>query len=387
MSTHTTAFHCSSGYHLVRLGKYAMPIHEKMLQIDEHKGDGFFGSKPALAHFFNLKKDNAIRTTIQEMVEEGWAEIIRTDDGRPINYRAITHKEWAEKHPGRCCVKGEFGEWRKHPVKEVSFSGTTPPQSRDSLKEGLPISEGDPSLFQGVPLPVLGGAPSLFQGPKSPSVVPELVAEKVSDCSSGSKPSAIPDKLALDSEKPAVIPSFFGKRKPTTKPWVCEIWQGKRSDTATLIVSPTDAKNLERLIAETDEPTMILAWHYYVTDENLEGDPVHYTLEPVVHVDQWTSKKGNKCSTVQASTAEITRRPFRAFLSEKVVGSFIDRASAFLENARKPYVARDYIESSKTWRERPGTFAEHFRCNMKLPQGAMRVVLGQHEANRNGLAV
>jgi len=96
-----TAFHCSADWHLLRLGKYAAPIHALMLRVQD---EDFFGSVAQMAEYFHAG-ENSIRRPLRELKELGFVTEVASRSGESTIYRAVPHKEWAETHPGRCCVK------------------------------------------------------------------------------------------------------------------------------------------------------------------------------------------------------------------------------------------------------------------------------------------
>lgn len=127
--TPTAAFHCSADWHLIRLGKYAAPIHALMLRVQD---DDFFGSVPQMAEYFR-SGENSIRRPLRKMKALGFVMQIASRPGESKKYRALTHKEWAERHPGQCCVKRDA-------TGQGNMFDDTP-----SRTEALPSPERKPS--------------------------------------------------------------------------------------------------------------------------------------------------------------------------------------------------------------------------------------------------
>src|SRR5690242_15568012 len=101
------------------------------------------------------------------------------------------------------------------------------------------------------------------------------------------------------------------------RPWAYRIWRACHSRTLHTLAS--DGPALQRLIEAHGELPMMYAWALFVHDEQ----PL-YHLEPVKHVDEFTSKKGNKIVQQLDNESAITNFPLAAFL--KVPDAFIFEA-------------------------------------------------------------
>lgn len=129
-----------------------------------------------------------------------------------------------------------------------------------------------------------------------------------------------------DSHSRPAATSEKRKHPSQRRPWVQKIWKVEHD--TTVIAAPEDNMRLEELITEHSEPVLIRSWHSYVTEKTDDdsGHYAHYTVKPVEHVEKKISKAGKPWFDTATSTAEITRRPFRAFLAPDVVQSLIDGA-------------------------------------------------------------
>jgi hypothetical protein len=91
--------------------------------------------------------------------------------------------------------------------------------------------------------------------------------------------------------------------------WVHTIWHsanGRVLQTA----GPREDENFERVLHEWGEEKTAYAWFLYCN-----ADPRPYNLEAVKHVDEFTSKKGNRIVREVENQAAITRFPLSAFLA------------------------------------------------------------------------
>lgn len=132
-----TAFHCSADWHLIRLGKYALAVHSLMLRIQGDDLD-FFGSVVQVAEYFGASRRH-IRRAVNQLIKIGFVQKITARSGCSTIYRALAHKEWAERHPGQCAVKRDAAEQRRiefdatenAPSDEVvGTKGTTTPSQK-----------------------------------------------------------------------------------------------------------------------------------------------------------------------------------------------------------------------------------------------------------------
>lgn len=114
MSTPTTAFHCSADWHLARLGKHAALVHALMLRVQTEDKD-FFGSKGQIEEYFDAD-EKSIRKAIRSLVDIGFVEEIQTRGGQSTIRRALTHKEWVARNPGRCAVKRD----KSNPLQKMA---------------------------------------------------------------------------------------------------------------------------------------------------------------------------------------------------------------------------------------------------------------------------
>ena len=99
-------------------------------------------------------------------------------------------------------------------------------------------------------------------------------------------------------------------RKENVRPWVHKIFGAARRCRPCCPVLPTDGAKLEALIQEHGELVVMYAWYVFVDD----GEGTMWHADPVVHVDEFTSKKGNKILREIEDTSSRTSWPLASFL-------------------------------------------------------------------------
>src|SRR6266550_6151346 len=103
MSAHAAAFYCSAEWHLAKLGKYPALVHALILRVQTDDRD-FFGSNDQIAEYFGAD-EKTIRRILDVLADTGFVEEVEERVGESTIRRALTHKEWAAKYPGCCCMK------------------------------------------------------------------------------------------------------------------------------------------------------------------------------------------------------------------------------------------------------------------------------------------
>jgi hypothetical protein len=105
----TSPFHCSAEWHLQDMGsRLTSPLYSWARRLSA-KSESFFPSVESIAIHFVRDRSTVFRA-LGELVKEGWAEIIQREPGKPVTYRFITHKEWAQNNPD-CCTKKDVMPW------------------------------------------------------------------------------------------------------------------------------------------------------------------------------------------------------------------------------------------------------------------------------------
>lgn len=99
------------------------------------------------------------------------------------------------------------------------------------------------------------------------------------------------------------------------RPWAYRIWTNETRQPL-VTQTPKDGNGLEALIKENGEFVTAVAWSLYV-----HADPPLYHLEPVKHVDEFITKKGNKWVSEKEDESAITKFPLSSFL--KVPDGFV----------------------------------------------------------------
>jgi hypothetical protein len=319
MSTHTTAFHCSAEWHLAKLGKYPALVHALILRIQTEERD-FFGSNDQIAEYFDAD-EKTIRRILDVLADTGFVEVIEERVGESTIRRALTHKEWAARYPGRCCLKAE-----RHPSQSVGVPkheplptiGSTPSQSLG----------GHPSQSFPEPLPMTGTQVS--------EVVSEGVSEEVPKGSSGRENSqnslsVVPHSLSLQT-KPS-------SKENLQRLWAHRFWKAKTGQP--LNVRKTDTTRLERFISEHGEDKAARAWWEYVNAE-----PCPYNLNPVGIAIKRQGKNGKEWFESAEDESKITRFPLAAFFAV---------ADGYLVAAEKPLESYDLPNFLKQYGKLPPT--------------------------------
>jgi hypothetical protein len=262
--------------------KYPFLVHALALRV---QAPHFYGSAPQIAEYFHIKKDDDIRKALDVLEEDGFMELVSSEPGQSKKYRALTHSEWAAKHPGRCCEKREFAQ-RTLPQEG---GGPLPPNGVDTL----PFFETNPPPKE---------------GSKSPKEVSEKVSEKVAESSSGGE-SSLAASIALTFSEHEERP-VAAKDGKLVRTWVHQIWQPTNGDTNPLRIHKMDGTKLERLINQHGENKVARAWYLYV---NAEPRPYH--TEPVEVVVKRTTRDGREYLDKAEDGSTVTNFPLAAFLS------------------------------------------------------------------------
>jgi len=119
--------------------------------------------------------------------------------------------------------------------------------------------------------------------------------------------------------------------------WVHTIWHattGKVLQTA----GPKENERFEELLHKWGDEKTAYAWWLYCT-----ADPRPYNLEPVQHVDEFTTKTGSRVVREVENQAAITRFPLSAFLA--VSEGYLVRASIEIDK----FVALPKEQRATNW--------------------------------------
>jgi hypothetical protein len=286
VSTHTTAFYCSAEWHLSKLGKYPALVHALILRVQTDDND-FFGSNEQIAEYFDAD-EKTIRRILDVLADTGFVEVIEERAGESTIRRALTHKEWAAKYPGCCCIKKE-----NYPSQSLGVASSQP----------LPVTGSTPSQSLGVhpsqsfpePLPMTGTQVSV-----EVAVEVSEKSPKGSSRNAAHSLSAIPSLSQAEQQKPS--------SEENHRPWVFKIW--KATTGTTLNVRKTDLARLERFIEKHGEEKSARAWFAYVNAE-----PRPYNLEPVEMAVKRQYKNGQEWLEGAEDESKITRLPLAAFFA------------------------------------------------------------------------
>jgi hypothetical protein len=102
--TRLSSFYCSPEYHLQRMRSGLAPSLWGWGRRLSSVSECFWPSINQIAEYFNRDRTTVMRALF-ELVGEEWAEVIDSEPGKTVNYRFLSHDEWAKKHPGKCVVK------------------------------------------------------------------------------------------------------------------------------------------------------------------------------------------------------------------------------------------------------------------------------------------
>lgn len=101
--------HCCAEWHFARFtgpgSKFVPLLYAISFHVAGESGN-FFPTLEKLAPFLNTKRDN-IYAAARLLVVGGWWEVIEKEHGKPVKYRPVGHKEWEQRHSGRCTKKIE----------------------------------------------------------------------------------------------------------------------------------------------------------------------------------------------------------------------------------------------------------------------------------------
>src|SRR5260370_26560372 len=102
--------------------------------------------------------------------------------------------------------------------------------------------------------------------------------------------------------------------------WVHTIWHHATGGCVLQTAGPKENERFEELLHSWGDEKTAYAWALYCN-----ATPRPYNLEPVVHVDEFTSKKGNRIVKEVVNQAAVTRFPLSAFLA--VAEGYLVKAS------------------------------------------------------------
>ncbi|MGA8540701.1 MAG: helix-turn-helix domain-containing protein, partial [Terriglobales bacterium] len=101
-----TAYHCTATWHLAQMTRAAEMIYSLACVIAKNSHQ-FFCSAPNLAQYLGYERRQIYRG-LQELEDAGFLELKSRQSFQSSVYSVVLHKDWAEKHPGRCATKQLF---------------------------------------------------------------------------------------------------------------------------------------------------------------------------------------------------------------------------------------------------------------------------------------
>ena len=100
-------YHCTAEWHITRMkSEYALAVYNFALKISKRSGR-FFCSALSLAEYFDCD-EKTIRRARKELLKAGFLKLSNQACFEPNVYEPVSHKSWAEKHPGQCVTRLEF---------------------------------------------------------------------------------------------------------------------------------------------------------------------------------------------------------------------------------------------------------------------------------------
>src|SRR6185369_3590093 len=97
-------FHCSAEWHFAQMtSRLAAPLYSWGRRLSWNS-DSFFPSAISIGSYFDRNR-TTVMSALQELVINGWAEVVQKEPGKPVMYRFIDHEEWARTHPDSCTQK------------------------------------------------------------------------------------------------------------------------------------------------------------------------------------------------------------------------------------------------------------------------------------------
>jgi hypothetical protein len=101
-------YHCSPEWHMAQLTStpFAGPLYGFAYRISK-KTQRFHGSVVGVAEHFGVSRSK-VQRAIEALVTLGFFVVISKEPFSPSVYSVLSHKDWAEAHPGCCVVKEKF---------------------------------------------------------------------------------------------------------------------------------------------------------------------------------------------------------------------------------------------------------------------------------------
>lgn len=110
-----SSFHCCEQWHLAGLLPICSLIYPLAYRISQSKGKQERGgpkgtlhcSAESLATYFG-RKACTVQRGLKKLRQLGFLELLDARKFKPNVYRVLSHKEWAEIHPGMCATRLSF---------------------------------------------------------------------------------------------------------------------------------------------------------------------------------------------------------------------------------------------------------------------------------------
>jgi hypothetical protein len=105
--------HCSHEWHFARYTGPGSSLVPLLYGISFHlagESGVFRPSLQGIQRYLNVGNADNIYAAAELLVTDGFWEVIERENGKPVKYRPVRHKDWAEQHPNRCTKKIEI-DW------------------------------------------------------------------------------------------------------------------------------------------------------------------------------------------------------------------------------------------------------------------------------------
>jgi len=97
-------FHCSAEWHYREMtSRLAGHVHSWGRRLSANS-EAFYPSVESISKYFARHRTTVFKA-LQELVDTGWAEVIKREPGKPVVYRFLDHDDWSKNHPGLCNEK------------------------------------------------------------------------------------------------------------------------------------------------------------------------------------------------------------------------------------------------------------------------------------------
>ena len=103
------AFECTEYFHFAELSPFTALLYGLAFKITKgaKEDELFFASAKSIADYYSCS-ESKVRRGLKQLDKSGFLQLIRANTFQTNVYRVLTHKEWMEAHPGKCCSKLKY---------------------------------------------------------------------------------------------------------------------------------------------------------------------------------------------------------------------------------------------------------------------------------------